>query len=337
MKKMEQVKKLSQSQYPLNLKAPKPVARAIPSTKGMGKKNMSSMILMIQESTRGKALGARQSASRVRAGAGLRCVTPRVNPVNCSFAGKASAVNSSIAEVKAMSSREGPAENLKSTCDNSVYKALREQLHKITLKLDMEEYRPEDVESGQRQRRTREERSGRNLFLKGSASIQSDHKMDKTLPLQTHDSNSTAQPAKGEAIEKKTVVKRPLTRNQMNKPMKEYNFRKENLRAKASIESSYCTTRPPAKSLRKTESGISKKDPNKHAAKKYLLELYEKLIYQMKGVERNKKMQSTTKKLKGAVGRCMGSRNNLYSESNSKHSFQAQKSLYFNKTVKKLN
>lgn len=336
MKKMEQVKKLSQSQYPLNLKAPKPSARATPSAKGMGKKNMSSMILMIQEPSRGKALGTRQSASRVRAGAALRCVTPRVNPVNCSFAGKASAANNSIAEARPASSREGPAGNLKTPGDNSVYKALREQLHKITLKLDTEEYRTEDVESGQRQRRTREERSGRNGFLKGSVSIHSDAKADKTLPLQTHDFNSSAHPAKAEGAAKKSAVKRPLTRNQMNKPVKSYNFHKENLRIKHSIESSYCTTRPPAKSLRKTESGISKKDPNKHAAKKYLLELYERLIYQIKDVERNKKVQSTTKKLKGAVGRCMGSRNNLYSES-SKHSLQAPKSLYFNQTVKKLN
>jgi hypothetical protein len=316
MKKMEQVKKLSQSQYPLNLKGAKPLSRATPATKGMGKKNMSSMIVMVQESSRTKGLDGRVLTSRSRRVPALRCITPRVNPANCSFAGKSSAINTSIADSKALSSAR-ESENLKSAGDNSVYKALREQLHKITLKLDMEEYKPEDTEvSGQRQRRTREERSGRNA----------DNKMDKTLPLQTKDTNSQPQGLKsGVLLEKKVKgVKRPLTRNQTNNPIKSYNFHKENLKMKPPIESIYCTTRPPAKSFKKTELGMSKKlsDPNKRAAKKYLLELYERLIYQIKDAERNKKVTDTTKKLKGAIGRCTGSRNNLYNESNSKRSLQ---------------
>ena len=340
MKKMEQVKKLSQSQYPLNFKGTKSSSRATPASKGMGKKNMSSVVLMIQEYSRSKGLGGRVLTSRSRGDEALRCITPRVNPVNCSFAGKTSAVNSSIADSKPISSaREG--ENLKSAGDNSVYKALREQLHKITLKLDMEEYKPEDTEvSGQRQRRTREERSGRNLFLKGSSSIQVNNKMDKTLPLQTKDTNSLPQGLKSGALLEKKVkeVKRPLTRNQMNKPIKSYNFHKENLKIKPSIESSYFTTRPPTKSFKKTELGMSKKlgDLNKHAAKKYLLELYEKLTYKIKDAKRNKKVTDTKKKLKGAIGRCTGSRNNLYSESNSKSSFQPKKIPNANKPSKKL-
>eukprot|EP00826_Nyctotherus_ovalis_P034109 TRINITY_DN2798_c0_g4_i1.p1 TRINITY_DN2798_c0_g4~~TRINITY_DN2798_c0_g4_i1.p1 ORF type:complete len:391 (-),score=94.28 TRINITY_DN2798_c0_g4_i1:159-1331(-) len=215
IKRMERVKEINKSQCPLTARGVKQTSRATPSTKGMGKRNMSSVVLLVQERNKPRLATSRNSIRPA-----LACNTPLVN---FSFAGRASAMENYLTSSRIS---KDSAQNLhhtgrkrelsRSSCrDNSVYETLRDQLQKITLKLDMEGIRSNDT-SEWRQRRTRKERSDRNPTLangssllqsQGSLTLRSSQKIVKPRAVQgfhTHRKMETA--------------KRPFTRNELSKP-----------------------------------------------------------------------------------------------------------------------
>lgn len=166
IKRMERAREMSKSRQPFTRE------RTNTTIKGMGKRNMSSKILLVQE--RNKPLG--YTTSRTIINPILGSNTPQVN---FSFAGRTSAMEQYLSSSKGYkdissyhTGRDIRArrELSKSSCrDNSVYETLRDQLQKITLKLDKE-----GISDGLewRQRRTRKERADRNVNLVyGSSSL----------------------------------------------------------------------------------------------------------------------------------------------------------------------
>ena len=222
-KRIERVKELNKSQYSFTSRGGKPAPT--PSIKGMGKRNMSSLVLLVQETNR---CGSRNSG---RVNTTLKCNTPRINPINCSFAGRVSAMDNYITNSKASrdlsgygalsSAREARCDGTDkkehtSFCrDNSAYETLRDQLYKITLKLDMEGNNVNISEH--KQRRTREQRCGRNLN-NTSIYVQSQRTMTYTSQnsrLEVYNSNNNDS-HNGCIPLKKETTKRPLTRNESN-------------------------------------------------------------------------------------------------------------------------
>lgn len=202
---MERVKEMNKTQYPLTSKT----SRVLPTAKGMGERNMSSVMLLIQEGAK-KSLG-KLTNSRNSIRPRLACNTPTLN---CSFAGKVSAMSSYRRLPKAnpaASARGNQSERelSKSACrDNSAYETLRDQLQKITLKIDTEGMRNGDV-SEWRQRRTRKQRADRsaNLAANVSVLVQSKALCGPKLP----------SAANGEGAGKNKKVKRPLAKNEVMK------------------------------------------------------------------------------------------------------------------------
>eukprot|EP00826_Nyctotherus_ovalis_P047574 TRINITY_DN5487_c0_g1_i4.p1 TRINITY_DN5487_c0_g1~~TRINITY_DN5487_c0_g1_i4.p1 ORF type:complete len:261 (+),score=42.48 TRINITY_DN5487_c0_g1_i4:436-1218(+) len=200
---MERVKEMNRTQYPLTSKT----SRAIPTAKGMGKRNMSSIVLLIQESAKKSLTKLANSRNSTRPS--LACNTPTLN---CSFAGRVSVMSSYCRLPKATpavaSARGGQSERElgKSACrDNSAYETLRDQLQKITLKIDVEGMRNGDV-SEWRQRRTRKQRSDRNANLTCNASVLV--QSQSTLPLQSYNTVNDGMVCRDKKL------KKPLTRNE---------------------------------------------------------------------------------------------------------------------------
>ena len=211
IKRIERVKEIKKTQYPLSSRTARPTNKAVPNTKGMGKRNMSSVVLLIQESN--KRAPSRLTTSRNSIRPGLGCNTPQVNAANYSFAGRVSTMDNCMNSSRV--SRDGHNTGRESSRtfkkDNSAYEALRDQLQKITLKLDMEGIKSNDV-SEWRQRRTRKERSDRNANLTNGSSllIQS----QSSIPLQSYNEEKIKE-YHTQREKKIEGLKRPLTRNEV--------------------------------------------------------------------------------------------------------------------------
>jgi len=170
MKRMERVRELKRSQHPMTARG---LSRATRTAKGMGKRNMSSIVLLVQENNK----PAKQKFSKVSAQVLLESGTPQVNN---SFAERTSARESNLNSSKmsrgadvyhtARDIRAKRELSKGSRRDNSVYETLRDQLQKITLKLDMEGIKSND-RGEWKQRRTRKERNDRNANLTNESSL----------------------------------------------------------------------------------------------------------------------------------------------------------------------
>lgn len=224
IKRMERVKQINKSQYPLTSRCPRPTNKIKPQSKGMGKRNMSSVVLLIQQSN--KKMPSRLGSSRNSIKSGVGCNTPRVND-NYSFAGRVSAMDSYLTSSKL--SKDASANHVlvsahqtghdiktrreSSACrDNSVYEALRDQLQKITLKLDMEGIKGNDAAEW-RQRRTRKERSDRNANLTNGSSLLA--QSQSSIPLQSCNESARKEFYTHREKDKTKGLKRPLTRNEI--------------------------------------------------------------------------------------------------------------------------
>lgn len=225
IKRIERVKQINKSQYPLTSRCPKPASKIKPLPKGMGKRNMSSVVLLIQQSN--KKMPSRLGSSRNSIRPGLGCNTPNVNDGNYSFAGRVSAMDSYLTSSKLskdpsanhvltsahQTDRDTKTRRESSTCrDNSVYEALRDQLQKITLKLDMEGIKGNDV-SEWRQRRTRKERSDRNANLTNGSSLLA--QSQSSIPLQSCNESARKEFHTHREKDKTKGLKRPSTRNEV--------------------------------------------------------------------------------------------------------------------------
>lgn len=335
-KLMKQVKEINKSQYPLTSKYTKQSNRATPSARGMGKKNMSSLVLMIEQPNQDKIKIPGVCTTRPNVCQSFRCTTPVLNQLNCSFAGRITDVNdfgtqrrqpsnSGMGSVR-NNSRAGNYDEYKPlTSDNSVYKTLRDQLNKITLKLDTEDYSCDDtMTSGKRQRRTREERSGRNTALRSGTSMLVERKLDAGLPKDNEEKENSGIPQqiKGELLSMKETFKKPFTRNQLNSSTKSYN----NAKNEFPVEGSYCTTKVNQKTFKKVNTRPSKlpADPNRHLARKYLLDMYSKINLKIKDIMKGKKTAAPSNLLKKVANNYATSRNSNYSKTTSKQSIKTK-------------
>jgi hypothetical protein len=179
----------------------------------MGKRNMSSVVLLIQESS--KRAPSRLTSSRNSIRPGLGCNTPQVNTANYSFAGRVSTLDNYMTSSRASKDTAGRNTARESSRtlgrDNSAYEALRDQLQKITLKLDMEGIKSNDIAEW-RQRRTRKERSDRNTNLTTGSSllVQS----QSSIPIQSCNEEKSKE-FHTHREKKVEGLKRPLTRNEV--------------------------------------------------------------------------------------------------------------------------
>lgn len=195
MKRIERTKEINKFQYPLTARGQKQVNRVAQGMKDMGRRNMSSVVLVVEEHNRRKTYKLPNARNSARISTILRCTTPQTNPMDCSLHGKVSAkdnymTNSRVPKKPLFTERYSvlTEKTNKSICpENSGYKTLKDQLHKISLKLGTgKSTANESSISGLKQRRTREERSSRNLNAINSSSRPLQPRTNLTSPLQIY-------------------------------------------------------------------------------------------------------------------------------------------------------
>jgi len=269
-------------------------------SKPIKKANSKYVILIEQPFLKDRAPSVKRISSRR-----LSRVIPKLDLINLSSGGERECLSARSPET----SKEDTLRAVKA------YKNLRDQLHKITQELGAEGPDINDFSKMQRQRRSREERMKRNfnledtipIFNKGNNSLMRErlnnlqnpsHKKDTHIPI---------------GIARKSVkMEKTKLFSQNNEASKQ--LAKEN-------------KRPSLKQLKILKSASNKKliNPNKHLVRKYLTELYTKIVLKVKDIEREKREVVMLKK---GLEKCATSKSNLNKIQMLKRAFhQPKKSL----------
>lgn len=307
MERMKRVNKVNNFQ-PLTTRAKTPGHQG--GLRKKLKKDTSKLVLMVQETGKPGVANADSCKSLNRTQSKPLFSPSYAKPTTSNSISKRPSVNTSIQNI--------PNNTKEGMRDASAYLTLREQLDKLTMEIQSTDYYEQQDESVsyRKQRRTRKERG------KG--------KRDMSMAI---DDTSTL-----------SAKRTPSLLNSARGPEKTIRFTFDTTpKSKSGIEGGKIG-KPPINSSRKVLDKIAKenkpntgqkinllkKDPRTHLVRKYLGDLYSKVMFKVKNIERNKK--TVTKRI---LEKCPSSRQELHN--NPKVFAHAhKKSLQYNEKIKKI-
>ena len=226
--------------------------------KNKGKKDMSKLILMIQESNKGKRGLSKISSCRDlnRSMSRPQFLAKQDSMLNSAYASNTSMMNTSIQEASVNSGMRR---------DASAYLTLREQLNKITMEINAADNNIEkQEESFRKQRRTRKERGKGMLKRDSSMAIDT---LNTLLIKKDADILNSAR------AERKTPVIKQISKNFDNKEKL-----KTQPRLGILLNTKHQIFKENKPCLNPTPRTVLKNDPIKHLIRKHLGDLYSKIM-----------------------------------------------------------
>eukprot|EP00826_Nyctotherus_ovalis_P048419 TRINITY_DN5703_c0_g2_i25.p1 TRINITY_DN5703_c0_g2~~TRINITY_DN5703_c0_g2_i25.p1 ORF type:complete len:325 (+),score=74.40 TRINITY_DN5703_c0_g2_i25:485-1459(+) len=300
MERMQQVKKVKQFRPPSIGNRTK-TANQLGSARK--KQNTSNIVLMVQESGNSK-LTSKAPISRDRefnqSFSGQFAISPRINRADSELKPDCSGSRPSLGVVSqslrdSLSFPSRAQSGLRR--DNSAYFTLRDQLSKLTMEIhgDCSADNQDESLSSRKQRRTREERR-KNGGLYRDASMVLEKPAGLTLKKNMSNLNLAQEfhnnvqhtfsrihkEVAGIKQRAKSGMKHPIMRNNLKRPLA------------TAIQATKENAKPNAKASASNKGA----DPRRYLARKYLSELYAKVMFKVKDIERQRK----TANLKKAYG-----------------------------------
>lgn len=178
--------------------------------------------------------------------------------------------------------------------DASAYLTLRDQLSKLTMEIQGNNCSIDDSVNSKKQRRTRKERK-KGQFDRDSSMVMDSGTLEKSVLNNTQDVNKMSRGRLNKVPSGKIGLKRPLPGHKQN------DAAKENTKPNQTSSSKLIITKKP--------------DSNKHLARKYLGELYAKIIFKVKEIEKNSKPNPPQKQ---TLVKCPSAKQDLRKLSHSK-------------------
>lgn len=279
------------------------------------KKDMSKLVLMVQETEKPEVACADSCKSQSRGSN-----KPLFSPTFARSAAPSLSSKRPSANVSVHSTCGAARDGLRR--DASAYLLLREQLDRLTMEIqgDCSGERLEESVSCRKQRRTRKERGKGNL------------KRDTSMITEDVSAFSVK---RGPSVLKSARGGDRPTRFILDTTSK--NAIEGNKRGKPSMSSSKKTLDKGAKENAKLNPGqrlnLARKDPNGYVARKHLGDLYTRVIFKVRNIERSKKTAP-----KKTLEKCPSSRHELPKLQSNPRVFghAHKKSLQYNEKIRKI-
>jgi len=293
MERMQQVNKVKQYRPP-SISSRTKTSNQFNSARK--KQNTSNIILMVQEPGHPKLSVSKAPPNKDKdfnqTFSGQFVLSPRINKAEEESKGECGSSNPSVRNSLNFSSRTQTG--LKR--DNSAYFTLRDQLSKLTMEIhgDCSIDNQDESLSSRKQRRTREERKKNGLYRDASMVLEKPSNLslkknmsNLNLAQEFHSGikntfNRIHKEVAGIKQRAKSGVKNKMMRNNIKKPLVTV------------IQAAKENTKPNLKSTARVTNNKTA-DPKRYLARKYLSELYAKVTFKVKSIEREKKT-STQKK-----------------------------------------
>lgn len=298
MERMKRVNKVNNFQ-PLTTRAKTPGHQGL--RKNKLKKNTGKLILMVQETEKPEIQDPCKSLNRTQSKPLFSPTCAKAAVSN--FTSKRPSVNSSMQNI--------PKEGLKR--DSSTYLTLREQLDKLTMEIQGNTESQEESMSYRKQRRTRKER--------GKVKRDTSMAMEDTSTLSSKREPSILNSARGAPPRFifDTTPKNVGEGSKLGKPP---------LSSSRKVLDKTTKENKPSQKI-----SLMKKDPRTHLVRKHLGDLYTKIIFKVRDMEKSKKTVQ-----KRTLEKCPSSRQELPKlHSNQKVFTHAhKKSLQYSEKIKKI-
>lgn len=299
MERMQQVNKVKQLRLP-SISSRAKTANQLSSAKK--KQNMSNIILMVQEPGRAKLSTSKAPPNKDKdfnqIFSGQFALSPRINKPEEKMKGDFGTSRPSLGAVSQSlrNSLNFPSRTQSGLRrDNSAYFTLRDQLSKLTMEIHGDCSIDQDESlSSRKQRRTREERKKNGLYRDASMVLEKPSNL--TLKKNMSNLNLAQEFHSGmqnnfSRIHKEVAglkhrarsgVKNTVMRNNVKKPLVTV------------VQATKENTKPNLKSTARVTNNKAT-DPKRYLARKYLSELYAKVIFKVKTIEREKKTNTQKK------------------------------------------
>lgn len=298
MERMQQVKKVKQFRPPSIGNRTK-TANQLGSARK--KQNTSNIVLMVQESGNSKLLASKASISRDgefnQSFSGQFAISPRINKADSELKSDYGGSRPSLGLVSqslrdSLSNPSRTQSGLRR--DNSAYFTLRDQLSKLTMEIHGDcsaDWQDESL-SSRKQRRTREERRKNgglyrdaSMVLEKPAGLALKKNLSNlNLAQEFHNSvqrtfSRVHKEVTGTKQRAKSGMKHPVMRNNLKRP----------------LATAIQATKENAKPNAKASAASKGTDPRRYLARKYLSELYAKVTFKVKDIERQRKTATLKK------------------------------------------
>lgn len=296
LERMERVKKAKQFRAPSLARRSKPPMQSSSAAKN---KNKSKLILMVQESSNLKLPVPKVTSCKNKDQVFTNRFAP--SPSIPESRGSKDQGRPSLGSVSRSLQDGLPQETQKGMRrDASAYLTLRDQLSKLTMEIQGNNCSVDDSVSSKKQRRTRKERK-KGQFDRDSSMVVDSGGFGKNLLNCTQEVHKRSQDLLSSIPKPKIGLKRPLAK--LQKHTSDLRFAKEN--AKPNLHSSSSKLLPLKKGT----------DTNRHVARKYLGDMYAKVMHKVRDIEKSTKTGIPQKK---TLSKCASSKQDLRKLSQSK-------------------